>query len=100
MGLLPWVGFGHGLVDFSLGFAAMGNEFADRWCGKVGINGWGLMGWRGCWQDQRGGFLDWHGCRLDRRDGVCVCVCFFFFFSWWFLWWLFLVIVVVGGGFP
>ena len=38
MGLLLWVGFGHGLVDFSLGFAAMGNGFADWWCGKVGIN--------------------------------------------------------------
>ena len=40
-----------------------------------GVARWGLLGWRGCWQDQCGGFLDWHGCRLDRRDGVCVCVC-------------------------
>ena len=42
-----------------------------------GVARWGLMGWRGCWQDQYGGFLDWHGCRLDPRDGVCVCVFFF-----------------------
>ena len=77
MGLLPWV------MSLLIG----------------GVARWGLMGWRGCWQDQCGGFLDWHGCRLDRRDGVCVCVCVFFSLSWWFLWWLFLVIVVVGGGF-
>ena len=78
MGLLPWV------MSLLIG----------------GVARWGLLGWRGCWQDQCGGFLDWHGCRLDRRDGVCVCVCVcFFFLSWWFLWWLFLVIVVVGRGF-
>ena len=63
------------------------------------------MGWRGCWQDQYGGFLDWHGCRLDRRDGVCVCVCVcFFFFSLGgscggcFLWLLLVAILMVFGG--
>ena len=60
MGLLPWVGFGHGLVDLVLGLLP--------WVMSLLIGGvarWGLMGWRGCWQDQCGGFLDWHGCRLD-----------------------------------
>ena len=49
MGLLPWVGYGHGLVDFSLGFAVMGNEFADRLCGKVGINGVAWLLARSAW---------------------------------------------------
>ena len=38
MGLLSRFGFGHRLVDFSLGFVDMDNGFANRWCGKVGIN--------------------------------------------------------------
>ena len=91
IGLLPWVDFGHGLVDFSLGFAAMVMGLLIG-----GVARWGLMRWCGCWWDRCGGFLDRRGCQQDRHDGF---LCGFFFFSWWFLWWLFLVIVVVGGGF-
>ena len=40
-GFQSWVGFGCGLVDFSIGFAAMGNEFADR-CS-------GMARWRSTW---------------------------------------------------
>ena len=41
-GFQSWVGFGCGLVDFSIGFATMGNGFAK---------------WRG--GDQHGGFQYW-----------------------------------------
>ena len=37
-----WVGFGCGLVDFSIGFAAMGNGFADR---HGGMARWRSMWW-------------------------------------------------------
>ena len=41
MGLLSWVGFGHGLVDFNIGLVVMGNGFADR-------HG-GMVRWRSAW---------------------------------------------------
>ena len=40
-GFQSWVCFGCGLMDFSIGFAAMGNGFAD-WRG-------GMVRWRSTW---------------------------------------------------
>ena len=45
VGLLSWDGFGRGLVDFSIGFAVMGNGFADR-------HG-GMVRWRSVWKVSR-----------------------------------------------
>ena len=42
VGLLPWVSFGRWLVDFSIGFAAMGNGFVDP-------RG-GMARWRSAWK--------------------------------------------------
>ena len=40
-GFQAWVCFGCGLMDFSIGFVAMGNGFAD-WRG-------GMVRWRSTW---------------------------------------------------
>ena len=45
MCLLTWVDFGCGLVDFSIGFTAMGNGFVNR-CG-------GMVRWRSVWRVSR-----------------------------------------------
>ena len=115
VGLQSWVSFGHALVDFSIGFATMGNGFAD-WHG-------GMARWRSAWWVSRLARSAVVGFQIDEIGGGvvgkidsffflslgdyvvvvscgCGCCCWFleaslFFFS---LWWLFLV-VVVGGGF-
>ena len=75
-GFQSWVGFGCGLVDFSIGFAIMGNGFVGR-CG-------GMARWRSTWWVSRSvrsavvGFWVlalWLSVRLT----VFLCVCVFFF---------------------
>ena len=83
VGLLSWDGFGRGLVDFSIGFAVMGNGFADRH-GR-------MARWRSAWW-----IFDFWRCGCCRRDRHFF---FFFFFLMVIMWWLFLVDVVVVGGF-
>ena len=50
VGLLAWVSFGCGLVDFSIGFVVMGNGFAD-WHG-------GMARWRSAWWVSRSTMMD------------------------------------------
>ncbi|KAK7852630.1 hypothetical protein CFP56_038570 [Quercus suber] len=96
VGLLTWVSFGRGLVDFSIGFAAMGNGFAN-WRG-------GVVRWRLVWRVSRIGKIS------DGRFlgfGIVVVVgengSFFLFLVVVVVgggfWWLFLVFVIAGGGF-
>ena len=50
VGLLAWVSFGCGLVDFSIRFVVMGNGFAD-WHG-------GMARWRSAWWVSRSTMMD------------------------------------------
>ena len=82
-------------MDFSIGFVAMGNGFADR-------RG-GMARWRSTWWVSRLARLAMVGFSVvvvSEIDSffVCVYICFFFFFSvvtlycgcgcgWWWVWW-------------
>ena len=78
-------------MDFSIGFVAMGNGFADR-CG-------GMARWRSTWWVSRLAMVGFSVVVVSEIDSffVCVYICFFFFFvvtlscgcgcGWWWVWW-------------